>query len=110
MDLVTKKKQFKHIISIHGMGAYRTGHFFCSIRPKLTVEGPYPRVLNLKPMTMSRYLVFDILREPDGDCYENVPECAVQAQRGLDQANEEYRQQDAIANLKKSKMQWKRRK
>ena len=65
------------------------------------VGGPYPRVLNIKPMTMSRYLVFDVMREPDGDCYENVPECAIQAQRELDQAVVEYRTQDARDNLEK---------
>ena len=52
-------------------------------------------------MTMSRYLVFDVMREPDGDCYENVPECAIQAQRELDQAVVEYRTQDARDNLEK---------
>ena len=100
VDLVTKKTVRTHNLDTWNGGVQKPATFSAAYDQSLVVEGPYPRVLNLKPMTMSRYLVFDILREPDGYCYEKVPECAVQAQRGLDQANEEYRQQDAIIHFK----------
>ena len=91
MDLVTKKTVRTHNLDTWNGGVQKPATFSAAYDQSLMVEGPYPRVLNLKPMTMSRYLVFDVLREPDGDCYEKVPECAVQAQRELDQAVEEYR-------------------
>ena len=110
VGLVTKKTVETHGLDTWNGGVQEPATFSAAYDQSLMVGGPYPRVLNIKPMTMSRYLVFDVMREPDGDCYENVPECAIQAQRELDQANVEYRTQDARDNLEKKQMKWKRRK
>ena len=56
----------------------------------LFIDGNFPRSLRINPMSMSKYVVFDVVREMDGTCYKQPPSCAFSTSSGLSSSSSSF--------------------